>query len=74
MAERRHRVAGSAAQVPDWLHDGVEVDYHSIIDGPITGRFKVEGEPYRLNGERWVVWLHGKSGCVSVEALTKVPA
>ncbi len=56
----------------DWIHDGVEADYHSIIGGPITGRFRIEGEPVLLGGHTYVVRLQGKSGCFACDALTKV--
>ena len=69
MASRRKAVAREA---PTWITPGLVVDYHSLIRplGPVTQAGLVVREgPYDLHGQ-WVVWLHGKAGCVSVEAIT----
>lgn len=58
---------------PSWLKPGVKVDYHSIIGGPVTApSLEVVAGPQELGGPggTWCVWLDGKSGCVSVEAVT----
>lgn len=55
------------------LKIGMVVDYHSMIDGPIT-KFNcvVESKPWDLCGE-WVVLISGMSGGVSLEALSVNP-
>lgn len=55
---------------PAWIVEGVAVDYHSIIGGPITQRgLVVRAGPSKM-GDHWSVWLVGKAGCVCVEACT----
>ena len=48
------------------------VDYHSIIGGPITSKDHtvqvIELEPNNYGTD--VAWISGKSGCVSMEALS----
>lgn len=47
------------------------VDYHSIIEGPITLNNQiVECDPYQLPSGDWVTKISGKTGVVAVEALT----
>jgi len=54
-------------------HGVVVVDYHSIIGGPVTqAGLSIESGPRQLGrGGPWVVWLKDKSGCVSIEAITR---
>ena len=58
------------AKKPINIHKGDWIDYHEIIGGPVTQpRMQVISDPVMMCGT-WVVWLHGKSGCVSTEACT----
>ena len=58
------------------MQHGVVVDYHSVIDGPVTqAGLSIESGPRQLGrGGPWVVWLKGKSGCVAIEAITRAAA
>jgi hypothetical protein len=58
--------------VPSWVRFGTLVDYHSVIDGPVTSRHTISSGPVNLCNAQWVVWLDGKRECVAVEALTLV--
>lgn len=54
-----------------WIKAGVRADYHSVIGGPVTiSGVKVTCDPYVLGGHSWVVFIEGKAGCVSVQALS----
>ena len=56
-----------------WIQIGTVVDYHSIIDGPITKAALVVREPaQQLSGGQWVCWLRGQAGCVCCDAVTPV--
>ena len=50
---------------------GSIVKYSPIIGGPPDGKLYTVREVGELHG-RAVAWLSGKSGCVSVAALTRV--
>ena len=52
---------------------GTKVNYHSIVNGPITssGHIVEAIEPKPNNYGTTVAWITGKSGCVSIKALTK---
>jgi hypothetical protein len=56
------------------LKEGDEVNYHSIIGGDVTSTgHKVKAidmAPNNFGGN--VAWITGKSGCVAIEALSKV--
>lgn len=55
---------------PAWLRAGATVDYSSVIGQPPTQRnLVVRTDPARLDSGHWVVWLEGKVGCVSVDAV-----
>lgn len=55
----------------DWMVIGAKVDYSSIIGGPATMvAAEIRSGPERLSSGEWVVWLEGKSGCVSISAIT----
>ncbi len=52
------------------IHDGMVVDFHSIIGGPVTeAGCIVDGEPRDMCGSR-VVRLNGKRGSFDVDALS----
>jgi len=60
-----------AAQFNNAVHVGQEVDYRSDpYADPV--RFKTRCHAEVLSGHTAVVWLEGKSGCVSLESLTPV--
>lgn len=66
---------GPDKQVADWnnaVHVGQEVDYRSDPHAA-PQRFKTRCHAEVLSGHTAVVWLEGKSGCVSVDACTPVP-
>lgn len=52
---------------------GDKVNYHDIIGGPITSSGheikQIDTTPNNFGGN--VAWITGKSGCVSIEALSK---
>lgn len=56
-----------------WPQVGDVVDYHALLDGPITIRsakvVHVQTLP-SIGTPRRVAWIEGKAGCVAVEALT----
>lgn len=62
----------------EWLKVGVAVDYHSVIDGPVTQPgLTVRDAPFAIEGPRgyrgpttWCVMLNGKSGWVACGALS----
>lgn len=54
------------------VHVGQEVDYRSDPHADPV-RFKTRCHAEVLSGHTAVVWLEGKSGCVSLESLTPVP-
>lgn len=57
------------AAPPAWLVAGAIVDYCSIIGrAPTEHAMVVRHGPQQLGHGDWVVWLHGKSGAVSVLA------
>lgn len=67
--------AGPDKQVADWnnaVNVGQEVDYRSDPDAA-PQQFKTRCHADVLSGHTAVVWLEGKSGCVSLESLTVVP-
>lgn len=56
-------------RVPAWLKEGVLVDYHSIVGGPVTQsamRVRYVG----ILGNSAVAWLENKVGCVYVDSLS----
>lgn len=54
-----------------WIKPGVLVDYHGIIDGPVTAPgCHVTHKPYILAGHTAVVMLAERGDVVSVDALT----
>lgn len=55
------------------IKPGDKVDYHSIIEGPITSKDHTVGKvlPMPNNFGRPVAWITGKSGCVAVSSLSK---
>jgi hypothetical protein len=60
---------------PKNIKKGMRVNYHSIIGGPAT----IEGatvreEPFRMASGEWVCMITGKSGYVSVAALSPYEA
>lgn len=58
---------------PNEIKIGLKVDYHNIIGGPVTlSNCTIRTDPHYLPGSGWVIWLHEKSGCVSIEQLTPV--
>jgi hypothetical protein len=61
-------------QVADWnkaVRVGQEVDYRSD-PGAEPQRFETRSVAEVLSGHTAVVWLEGKSGCVTLEACTPV--
>jgi hypothetical protein len=57
---------------PAWLRAGVVVDYSSVIGEPPTQHnLVVRTDPAQMDSGHWVVWLEGKSGCVSVDAVSR---
>lgn len=53
------------------IRKGDKVDYHSIIGGPVTlAGATVTEDPYQMASGHWVTFISGKSGCVSLDALT----
>lgn len=60
------------AQFNNAVHVGQEVDYRSDPHAA-PQRFKTRCPAEVLSGHTAVVWLEGKSGCVSLESLTPVP-
>lgn len=59
---------------PAWVRPGRVVHYHAVIGGPITERFlQIQDGPQLLSGHTWVVWLVGKAGCVSIDAISPAP-
>lgn len=69
---RRRSVKPVVPPEPRWLKVGDVVDYHAMIGGPVTqAGMVVRAGPQLLMGHTWVVWLHGKAGCVAVDAVTK---
>lgn len=61
-------------QVADWnnlVGMGQEVDYRSYPEAE-PQRFKTRTEACVLSGHTAVVWLEGKSGCVTVESCAPV--
>jgi hypothetical protein len=57
---------------PSWPVEGDLVDYSSTIGrAPTMLGAVVRVAPRQLPSGEWVVWLHGKSGCVSLRALSK---
>jgi len=72
-SEFERRRAGAHARrliaPPDWLVAGALVDYCAVIGEPATEHgLKVRTDPGQLPSGHWVVWLEGKSACVSVDA------
>jgi ribonuclease HI len=61
-----------------WLCEPeARADYHAVIGGPITRpAAKVLSAPWRLGGKGgpWVTGIEGETGCISVDALTKIKA
>ena len=55
------------------VEKGSVVKYSPIIGGRSDGKLYTVREVGELNG-RPVAWLSGKSGCVTVDALTRVAA
>ena len=60
----------------EWLVIGTRVDYFSLINPtpdtqPTLSGLEVTAGPTRLPSGQWVVWLKGKSGCVSIDAIKK---
>lgn len=54
---------------PTWLVVGAYVDYCSVIGEPPTDTgLRIRTGPDQLPSGHWVVWLEGKSACVSVDA------
>jgi hypothetical protein len=50
-------------EVPNDLKPGDRVDYHSIIDGPVTQSYlEVETSPTKPDSGELVVWLKGNPG------------
>ena len=55
----------------DQIKIGMTVDYHMMIDGPVTKEnCKVESDPWPLGHGTWVVKISGVSGGVSLDAIT----
>ena len=57
----------------DSIKVGDLVRYHPIIGGPDDGRYYTVSDVGVLAGDQMVAWLQGKSGCVSLAALSKKP-
>lgn len=58
----------------DEIKEGMLVNYHSFIGGPVTkGQCVVISKPWQLGCGEWVVLISGMSGGVSLDALTVVP-
>ncbi len=53
------------------VQPGQRVRYHPIMGGPHDGQVYTVTHKNLLNGARPVAWLEGKSGCVSVHALSR---
>jgi hypothetical protein len=54
-----------------WMpRTGDIVDYHSIVGGPISSHGHTVTSVGELPSGSAVAWISGKSGCVSVDALT----
>lgn len=51
---------------------GDVVDYHAVIDGPVTSRGHVVTALGSLPSGRPVAWITGKARCVTLEALSLV--
>lgn len=50
---------------------GDVVDYHSIIDGPVTSTgHTIQNINYIPSATDRVAWISGKAGCVALDALT----
>jgi hypothetical protein len=62
-------------QTPPPFAVGDLVHYHPIIDEPHDGKiYEIWALDPNLGGSKQAVaWLKGRSGCVSQEALSKVP-
>lgn len=60
-----------ARRPPAWCVAGARVDYHALINGPVTtpGCMITDG-PSLLGWRTWVVWLDKVCGCVAVDALS----
>lgn len=60
----------------EWLVIGAHVDYFSRIthepsEIPTLFDLEVRAGPCQLPSGQWVIWLKGKSGCVSIDAVRK---
>ena len=63
MAGKGHPLSG--------LNVGAVVDYHAVIDGPVTeAGMVVRHKPFKDCGGKPVVLLRGKAGYVSLDAVT----
>ena len=62
--------------LPAWAVEGVAVDYHSVIGGPVTlANVRIRLQPWRHGGHgEWVVLIYGIAGCVSLDAITPAVA
>lgn len=49
---------------------GDKVNYHAIIGGPVTSAGHIVQQVDRLSCGELVAFISGKSGCVSVDALS----
>lgn len=54
-----------------WVRVGDVVDFRAVRSGPVTERGLIVREGPELVCGVWVVWLHGKSGCVAVDCCTR---
>ena len=59
----------------DDIEIGMLVNYHSMIDGPITKeQCVIESKPWQLGCGEWIVSISGVRGGVSLDAITIVPS
>lgn len=72
MDERRRAQQRANTPPPAWLVDGVLVDYHSVIGGPVTRpSVRVRGSAFKSESGAWVVFLDGVSGYVACAAVKR---
>lgn len=76
-APKRPTLAQLEKQCSDWnaAHEvGTTVSYEEIVGEGETFRGKSKSEAQVLSGHTAVIWLEGKSGCVSLEHCKAVVA
>lgn len=67
----RRRLKETVHRVPEFIHAGTKVDYHSVIGGPVTlEECYIESDVFLL-GQTPCVMIDRRRGAVAVEALTE---